>query len=82
MDAAPKTEAAAIAMETGATAAERAAASTVEKDRDLLIMLTARQIGTVTGNEARDVFVVNELGPKNLSFPEMLKVRGPGAFPH
>jgi hypothetical protein len=82
MGAAPQTEAAAIAMETGATAAELAAATTVEKERDLLIKLTAREIDTVTGNEARDVFVVNELGPKNLSFPEMLKVRGPGAFAH
>ena len=82
MFAAPETEAAAIALEATAPAAEVAAANTVEKERDLLIKLVARQIGTVTGNEARDVFVVNELGPKNLSFPEMLKVRGPGAFPH
>jgi hypothetical protein len=82
MFAAPQTEAAAIALEATATAAEVAAATTVEKERDLLIKLVAHQIGTVTGNEVRDVFVVNELGPKNLSFPEMLVKRGPGAFAH
>jgi hypothetical protein len=82
MFAMPESEAAANALEATATAAERAAATTVPTERDLLIQLTARDIGTVTGNPARDVFVVNELGPRPLGFPDMLQVRGPGAFPH
>jgi hypothetical protein len=53
MDAAPETEAAATALETTATAGERAAATTVETDRDLLIKLTARRIGSVTGDPPR-----------------------------
>ena len=40
------------------------------------------KIGTVTGNAARDVHVVNTLGPRPLAFTDMLVVRGPAAFPH
>ena len=36
------------------------------------------RIGTVTGNAARDVHVVNTLGPRPLEFTDMLIVRGPG----
>jgi len=78
----PETEAAANALEATATAAERAAATTVPTERDLLIKLAARDIGTVTGSAARDVHVVNTLGPRPLEFTDMLVVRGPGAFPH
>jgi hypothetical protein len=82
MFAAPETEAAATALEATALPAEVAAATTVAKERDLLIKLVARDIGTVTGNEARDVFVVNELGPHHMGWPDMLAKRGPAAFPH
>jgi hypothetical protein len=82
MFAMPADEAAATALEATATAAERAAATDVASERDLLIKLVARDIGTVTGTPARDVHVVNELGRTHLKFPDMLKVRGPAAFPH
>ena len=82
MSAAPETEAAANALEATAPAAEVAAANTVAKERDLLIKLVARDIDTVTGNEVRDVFVVNELGPHSMGWADMLKVRGPGTFAH
>jgi hypothetical protein len=82
MLALPETEAAANALEATATAGERAAATTMPTERDLLIELTARDIGAVTGVPARDVHVVNTLGPRHLSYPHMLKVRGPAAFPH
>jgi hypothetical protein len=82
MFAMPQTEAAATALEGTASAAERAAATDVASERDLLIKLVARDIGTVTGTPARDVHVVNELGRTHLNFPGMLQVRGPGAFPH
>lgn len=70
--AAPETEAAATVLESAATPAERAAATTVEAERDLLIKLTARDIGTVTGDPDRDVHVVNLMGDKFLDWPEML----------
>jgi len=54
----------------------------VATERDLLIKLVARDIGTVTGTPARDVHVVNALGATHLDFPHMLVVRGPAAFPH
>jgi hypothetical protein len=57
---------------------ERAAATTVPTERDLLIKLTARDIGT----PARDVHVVNTLYPRHLNYRDMLVVRGPRAFPH
>jgi hypothetical protein len=82
MFAMPADEAAATALEGTATAAERAAATDVASERDLLIKLTARDIGTVTGTPARDVFVVTALGATHLDFPGMLQKRGPGAFPH
>jgi hypothetical protein len=82
MFAMPQTEAAATALEGTASAAERAAATDVASERDLLIKLVARDIGSVTGTPARDVHVVNELGRTHLNFPGMLQVRGPGAFPH
>ena len=82
MGAMPETEADANTLEATATAAERAAATTVPTERDLLIKLAAREVGTVTGNAARDVHVVNTLGPRPLEFPDMLIVRGPGVFPH
>ena len=78
----PETEAAATALEATATAAERAAATTVATERDLLIKLTARDIGTVTGTAVRDVHVVNTLGPRHLGWRDILIVRGPAAFPH
>jgi hypothetical protein len=81
MDAAPQTEAAATALEATATPAERAAATTVATERDLLIKLIARQIGTVSGTPDRDVHVVTMMGDKHLDFPDMLVVRGPAAFP-
>jgi hypothetical protein len=82
MFAMPADEAAATALEGTATAAERAAATDVATERDLLIKLVARDIGTVTGTPARDVHVVNTLGATHLDFPHMLVVRGPAAFPH
>ncbi len=82
MFAMPDTEAAATALEATATPAERAAATDVASERDLLIKLVARDIGTVTGTPARDVHVVNTLGATHLDFPHMLVVRGPAAFPH
>ena len=82
MFAMPETEAAATALEATATPAERAAATDVATERDLLIKLVARDIGTVTGTPARDVHVVNALGATHLDFPHMLVVRGPAAFPH
>ena len=82
MFAMPDTEAAATALEATATPAERAAATDVASERDLLIKLVARDIGTVTGTPARDVQVVNALGATHLDFPHMLVVRGPAAFPH
>ena len=82
MFAMPETEAAATALEATATAAERTAATTVVAERDLLIKLTARDIGTVTGTPARDVHVVNAMGGSHLDFPHMLVVRGPAAFAH
>jgi hypothetical protein len=83
MSATPETEVEGNALEAAsATPAELAAATTVEKERDLLIKLVSRQVGTVTGNEIRDVFVVNELGPHHMGWADMLQIRGPAAFPH
>lgn len=81
MGAVPETEAQANALEATATPAERAAATTVQAERDLLIKLVTRDIGSITGTPARDLQVVLRMGSTPNQFSDMLTARAPAAFP-
>ena len=70
----------AAALESIATPVERAAAGTVPTERDLLIKLIARDIGTVTGGAARRCARRQLDGSKLLDLADPVVVRGPAAF--
>lgn len=82
MDAVPSTEADATAfLDAKATAAERAAATTVTAERDLLIRLVLREaIGSITGSTDRDIRVVMRMGTVGDSFGDILRRRSPADF--
>lgn len=80
MDAVPATEADAAALENArATAAERAAATTVPAETELLIKLVLRSIGPITTTAERDVHVVQTLTADGESEEKVLQARLPGA---
>jgi hypothetical protein len=78
----PKTEPEMTAfLAANATAAEIAAASTIDQKRDLLIRLTLRlRVRSITGTVDRDFRVVTTLGTTPLDFPKILKPRSPADF--
>lgn len=82
MGAVPGTEAQANALEATATAPERAAASTIAAERDLLIRLVARDIDSITGTPARDLQVVLRMGSTANLWADILAARAPAAFPY
>jgi hypothetical protein len=76
----PATEADAAALENArATAAERAAATTVPAETELLIKLVLRSIGPITTTAERDVHVVQTLTADGESEEKVLQARLPGA---
>jgi hypothetical protein len=80
MDAVPATEADAVALETArATPAERAAATSVATETELLIKLVLRAIGPITTTAERDVHVVQTLTADGESEEKVLKARAPAA---
>jgi hypothetical protein len=82
MGAVPEKEADAVAFENAnATPAERAAATTVTKERDLLMTLVLRNVvGSITGNSDRDLRAAIALGTAGSAWKDILKVRPPSAF--
>ena len=83
MDAVPGTEAEAIAfLNAKATAAERAAATTVAAERDLLMRLVLREpVGSLTGSVDRDFRMATRMGTVGGTFREILRRRTPADFP-
>ncbi len=88
MDATPANAAAADALETAAIASGdigpvelHAALASVNKERDLLIKLVLKQIGSVTDTVDRDLAVVLRMGKTGDSWNEILARRPPSAFP-
>jgi hypothetical protein len=80
MEAMPASEADALALEnTRATVAERAAATTVAAETELLIKLVFRVIGPITTTPERDVQVVQMLTADGESEEKVLKARPPAA---
>jgi hypothetical protein len=82
MDAVPPTEAEATTFLTAkATAAERAAASTVALERDLLIKLTLRELlHSITGSTDRDFRMVTLMGTMGDTWADILRRRSPSSF--
>jgi DNA-binding protein YbaB len=82
MSAVPSTEADATAfLDAKASAAERAAATTVTAERDLLIKLVLRErIGSITGSTDRDIRVVMRMGTVGGTWREILQRRAPSSF--
>jgi hypothetical protein len=79
-DAVPATEADAVALENArATAPERAAATTVAAETELLIKLVLRANGPVTTNAERDVHVVQTLTANGENEEMLLQARAPAA---
>ena len=79
-DAVPATEADAVALENArATAPERAAATTVAAETELLIKLVLRANGPVTMNAERDVHVVQTLTANGEDEETLLQARAPAA---
>ena len=79
-DAVPATEADAVALENArATAPERAAATTVAAETELLIKLVLRANGPVTMNAERDVHVVQTLTANGEDEEMLLQARAPAA---
>ena len=83
MDAVPGTEAEATAfLNAKATAAERAAATTVAAERDLLMRLVLRErVGSITGSVDRDCRMATRMGTVGGTFREILRRRTPADFP-
>ena len=75
MDAVPGTEAEATAfLNAKATAAERAAATTVATERDLLMRLVLRErVGSITGSVDRDFRMATRMGTVGGTFREILR---------
>jgi hypothetical protein len=81
MNAVPASEADAVALETArATAPERAAATTVAAETELLIRLVLRANGPVTTNAERDVHVVQTITANGEDEELLLQARAPAAF--
>ena len=79
-DVLPTDEAAADAFErANATAAERAAATTVTAERDLLILLVARRLN-ITGNPDRDLRAILRMGTAGSTWRDILTPRSPADF--
>jgi hypothetical protein len=79
MDAVPTSVAGAAALESRATPAERAAATTVAAESKLLVRLVLRQIGPITTGEERDLQVVRTLVATNEDYDELFRARPPSA---
>jgi hypothetical protein len=80
MNAVPATEADAVALETArATAPERAAATTIPAETELLIRLVLRANGPVTTNADRDVHVVQTIIANGENEEMLLQSRLPAA---
>jgi len=82
MHAVPEQEADATALiNTKATAPERAAATTVDTERDLLIKLVLRErVGAITGSTDRDIRMVDRMGTAGGTWHEILRRRAPADF--
>lgn len=64
-----------------ATAAEKAAATSVDAERDLLVKLVLREkVGSITGSVDRDFRMVNVMATVGDTFGEILKLRSPADF--
>jgi hypothetical protein len=63
------------------TPAERAAATTVPQQTQLVLTALRRSVGSMTGNEARDVSVIETMAA-NGQYAQMLSPRAPAVFPH
>jgi hypothetical protein len=82
MKGVPKKEAdAATFLNAKATAAERAAATTVPAERDLLMKLVLKEIGSITGSTDRDFRMAVRMGTGTDTFADILKRRSPADFP-
>jgi hypothetical protein len=80
MDAVPATEADAVALENvRATPAERAAATSIPAETELLIKLVLRVIGPITTTAQRDVRVVQTITADGESEERVLQARAPAA---
>lgn len=80
MNAVPASEADAVTLENNlATPAERAAATTVAAETELLIKLVVRQIGAITTTPERDVHVVQTMSAGGENLEHLLRARGPAA---
>jgi hypothetical protein len=77
MNTVPSGVAEAAALEARATPAERAAATTVAGEAELLIRLVLRQIGAITTGEARDLQVVRTLAATHEDYAELFRARPP-----
>jgi hypothetical protein len=79
-DAVPDTEDDAVALENAqASPAERAAATTVAAETELLVKLVLRANGSVTTSPERDVHVVQTITADGESEEKLLKARAPAA---
>ena len=63
-----------------ATAAQRAAATTVPAERDLLIKLVLKEVGSITGSTDRDIRMTVRMGTGMDTFADILKRRAPADF--
>jgi hypothetical protein len=82
MDAVPQEEADATAfLNAKATAAERAAATTVNAERDLLMKLVLRErVGSITGSVDRDFRMAQRMGTVGSTWRDILDRRVPADF--
>ena len=81
MKGVPKKEADATTfLNAKATAAERAAATTVPAERDLLMKLVLKEIGSITGSTDRDFRMAVRMGTGMDTFADILKRRSPADF--
>jgi hypothetical protein len=82
MDAVPQEEAEATAfLNANATAAERAAATTVAAERDLLMKLVLRvRVGSITGSVDRDFRMAQRMGTVGDTWRRILERRVPADF--
>ena len=82
MKAVPKKEADATKfLHDKATAAERAAATTVPEEGDLLMRLVLKEVGSITGSTDRDFRMAVRMGTGTDTFADILKRRAPADFP-
>ena len=82
MKGVPKKEADATKfLDDKATAAQRAAATTVPAERDLLMTLVLKEVGSITGSTDRDFRMAVRMGTGMDTFADILKRRAPADFP-